>query len=158
MKNRKRKIAFLLSLAWLGLCMGPAGLAAQAKEKSRAGPPDEKQEKKEPLPEKGVYVPRDDGGYVNMRIQDNKARFYFLDEDKVVREELPYTRGNFIYRQKHEKDIVQGLSKSSDDTGLFLTSPRFIPPPHRGFVILNLKGTDGEVAENHSFRFYQQAE
>jgi len=82
------------------------------------------------LDKKGVYWPFEEG-QINLRIDNNRFRLYFLDLENIV-QELAYTkavvRSENLIKKNLKKQII---SLSPDSSGEFLTSPRVLRPPHR---------------------------
>lgn len=99
------------------------------------------------LARKEVDEGEEEPGFVNLRIVDNRFQLWFLDSEKNV--VLPsYPMAILHYRGFVVRKSRETIRLSPDSDGLFLTSPRIIPPPHHYSVRILLMNQAEEEALN----------
>lgn len=92
------------------------------------------------LPEQGVYWKVAEG-MLNLRVEDKNFYLYLVDKDNKILKidaEIAIVRYEGV-KKKNQDDTIK-LEVSED--GLYLTSPRFVKPPHDYWVRVTLDPTD----------------
>lgn len=108
-----------------------------------------------PLPDElGLTLERkhiDEGatepGFINLRIVNNRFQLWFLDHEKNVVEPA-YPMAILHYRGFVVRRSRETIQLRPDSDGLFLTSPRVVPPPHHYSVRILLMNQAEEEALN----------
>lgn len=100
----------------------------------------------EKLDAMGTFLEREDGGFINIRIVDNKFQLYFTDEEKLV---IPADFAKaYVRYASHVKrsDRDRTVTLKPDGNGAFLTASRAILPPHyyRVRIILTDEAEESE--------------
>lgn len=107
--------------------------------------------------ERGMWIEREDGRFLNLLVDDNHFELYFFDEKKepvepdAVRAIIHYTPANVRTRETVLLTRVEDPEK-----GVFYTSPRFIRPPYNFraslVLVLDEAGTRMEMPPLNTFR------
>ena len=113
------------------LLLGPLGLAAQSVGTR--------------LPEMGLYQ-ESRYGTVNLRIVDDNLRLYFLNEEGEVMAP-PIEAAAARMEQVSNATTDPYIYMRPASSGIYLTSPRYIPKPYDYRVTLILFGESREVTE-----------
>lgn len=117
----------------MSLCL----IAAATLSSLQAQSDDEKKEGT--LPELGLYVPREEGGSINLRIEERNFKLYFMDAEKKV---VPPVYSSVILRYENAAKKNRGketliLQLSPD--GKYLTSGRNVKLPFDLWVNIMFK-------------------
>ena len=100
------------------------------------------------LPDLGIYLDDEGGGFVNVRIVDKKFRVYFTDAEKQLVAPT-YSTARIKYEDVRNKDKEGTMRLQMDSGGLFLVGPRKVFPPY--FLWVKLVLLDQKNAQNNKY-------
>ena len=89
------------------------------------------------LPELGLYLDNEGGGFLNIRIVDKQLRVYFTDAEKKLITPT-YQTARVKYEDVRNKDKEGTMRLNLDGGGLFLLGRRKLFPPYFIWVKLVL--------------------
>ena len=100
------------------------------------------------LPELGLYLDDKGGGFLNIRIVDNKLRVYFTDAEKKLVKPT-YRTARVKYEDVRNKDKEGTMRLNMDGGGLFLFGRRKLFPPY--FMWVKLVLLDESNSDNNKY-------
>lgn len=127
------------------------GISASTSSKSS-----EAKEKRPPLSSQGETFAWEGQKSINLRIVGDNFRLYFIDETRRPLDTLPLEKATVRIDSGNNDKTHVLLTPSSDETGPFLTSVKFIRKPYKFRVFMAIYGPNEENAVfSRSFFFSQ---